>query len=403
MDGSRVILVGVTGGIAAYKVVDVVRRLQRSGWEAHVAMTPSAAEFVTPMTFAALTRHPVLLHMFPDATRTAGDDLYPHLFPATRADAFLVCPATAGAIARLAAGMADDVVTASALALPGGCRRFFAPAMHPNMWASAAVQDNVRRLEEAGWIRIGPGQGAMACGVEGEGRMAEPEEIEAAVGTSVDLQGRRLLILSGPTREPIDAVRFISNASSGRMGRELALEASARGANVVFVTGPVAPPSLPVHPRVRIVPVTTARQMLTEAKRHVADADAVIFAAAVADVAPVRAAAGKLPKARLGRAIALAPTPDIAAELPSRPGQLRIGFALESGCARTHAAAKLRSKRFDAIVLNGPDSPGAEAAEFEFLQAGSPPAWSRWGRVSKAECARRILNHLVRRWTSLRT
>lgn len=398
MKHPSVILVGVCGGISAYKTAEVVSALARAGREVHVAMTDAAREFVGPATFAALTRRRVIACMFPDATGSSGDDPFPHLYPASRADIFVLCPATANAMARIAAGMADDVVAASVLALPEGCLRLFAPAMNSNMWANAAVQANVRRLEAAGWVRIGPGTGALACGVSGDGRMAEPAEILARIDAAIDpagpLAGRRVLILSGPTREPIDPVRFLSNASTGRMGRALALEAAARGARVDFVTGPVAEANLPVHSGVKIVPVVTARDMLAAASPLARRADLVVLAAAVADLAPTRPRHAKGSKASIGHTLALTPTPDIAATLAAsrRPGQILVGFALESGDGRARAARKLAAKRLDAIVLNGPESPGAEAAGFAWLERGRRPRWISWGRLNKTDCARRILD-----------
>ncbi len=398
MENPSVILVGVCGGIAAFKAAEVVSALARAGHEVHVAMTPAAREFVTATTFASLSRNRVLARMFPDAEATGGDDLFPHLFPASRARAFVLCPATADAMARIAAGRADDVVAASVLALPPTCRRLFAPAMNSAMWGNPAVQDNVRRLESAGWIRVGPGTGALACGTSGEGRMAEPAEIlarlETALAPSGPLCGRRVLILSGPTREPIDPVRFISNASSGRMGRALAVEAAARGATVEFVTGPVAEAQIPAGEGIAVRRVTTAREMLAAARSPARRAAVVILAAAVADVAPARPRRAKASKAALGRTLPLAPTPDIAATLAAarRPGQVFIGFALESAGGRRRAERKLAAKGLDAIVLNGPDSPGAPAAAFAWLDRARGSRWSAWGRLGKDACARRILD-----------
>jgi phosphopantothenoylcysteine decarboxylase/phosphopantothenate--cysteine ligase len=398
MKHPSVILVGVCGGISAYKTAEVVSALARAGREVHVAMTDAAREFIGPATFSALSRRRVIARMFPDPTATGGDDLFPHLYPASRADAFLLCPATADAMARIAAGMADDVVAAAALALPEGCLRLFAPAMNSNMWANAAVQANVRKLEAAGWVRIGPGTGVLACGISGDGRMAEPAEILARIDAALDpsgpLAGRRVLILSGPTREPIDPVRFVSNVSTGRMGRALALEAAARGAVVDFVTGPVAEANLPVHPRVKIVPVVTAREMLDAAGPRARRADLVVLAAAVADLAPARPRRVKASKASLGRTLELTPTPDIAATLAAarRAGQILVGFALETGDGRARAARKLAAKRLDAIVLNGSDSPGADAADFAWLERGRAARWSSWGRLDKVACARRIFD-----------
>jgi phosphopantothenoylcysteine decarboxylase/phosphopantothenate--cysteine ligase len=299
-------------------------------------------------------------------------------------------------MAKFAAGIADDVVCASALALPPACRRLFCPSMNTHMWQSDAVQGNVRRLEADGWRRIGPGHGTLACGVEGEGRMSEPADIlsalEADLRDAASLAGRRVLILSGPTREPLDPVRYLGNASSGRMGRALALEALARGAEVEFVTGPVEPERLPRGPRLRIHPVGTAAEMLAEARPLAAQADVLVFAAAVADYAPARPAARKAAKSKAGATLALNPTPDIAATLAAkrRPGQVAIGFALETDAGAAKAAAKCRAKRLDGIVLNGPASMGADAAEFHYLAADAKSP-EPWGRIEKGDCARRVL------------
>lgn len=393
-------MVGVCGGIAAYKTADVVSALVRQGHDVCVAMTRAAEAFVTATTFASLSRRRVLTRMFPDGASTDGEALYPHLYPASRAAVFVLCPATADAMARIVAGMADDVVAGSVLALPETCRKVFAPAMNVHMWRNPAVRENVRRMEAMGWIRVGPAAGALACGETGEGRMAEPSEILAALAspTAGSMVGRRVLVLSGPTREPIDPVRFISNASTGRMGRALALEAAGRGAAVDFVTGPVTTSEWPDHPAIRIRPVTTAREMLATAAPLARRADIVVCAAAVADVAPARPRRSKTPKRELGANLPLAATSDIAAALTSarRPGQVFIGFALEGTGGRAAAARKLADKGFDAILLNGLDSPGAESAAFSVLEARRGARWSPWGRIDKTECARRALHVAAR-------
>jgi phosphopantothenoylcysteine decarboxylase/phosphopantothenate--cysteine ligase len=266
------------------------------------------------------------------------------------------------------------------------------------MWAQPAVQDNVRRLEALGWQRIGPVTGPLACGTHGPGRMAEPADLVAAVETALSsaarLAGRRILILSGPTREPIDPVRFIGNGGTGRMGRALAEAAAALGAEVDFVSGPVEPERLPAGARIRVHPVTTADQMLSAARALAAGADLLVFAASVADYRPVQALETKAPKTSKPWKLELEATPDIAAELcrARKPGQKAIGFALESADGRARAEAKLEAKGFDAIVLNGPDALGAEEADYACL-VRKPRGVEvlAWGRLAKTECARRIL------------
>lgn len=398
MSATKTILVGVGGGISAYKTAEVVSRLARAGHDVQVAMTAAARRFVAPDTFSALTRKRVHTELFPPPDATDGEALFPHIFPACRADAFLVAPATADLIAKLAAGFGDDPVCCSALALRSGCARLFAPAMNEYMWAQPVVQENVRRLESLGWRRVGPVEGALACGTCGPGRMAEAPDlaaaVEAALGEGGRLAGRRLLILSGPTREPLDPVRFLGNGGTGRMGRALAEAAAALGADVDFVTGPVEPERLPSGPRVRLHRVTTAAQMLEAARGLAAGADGFLFAASVADYRPVQPLENKAPKTSKPWKLELEATPDIAAELcrARKPGQRAVGFALESGDGRARAEAKLEAKGLDAIVLNGPEAMGAGEADYACLvrKPGGVEVQA-WGRLAKGECARRIL------------
>lgn len=390
-------MLGVGGGVAAFKAAEIASGLTRAGHDVTVAMTSAGTQFVTPMTFAALTRHHVLTNMFPDARQTEGEALYPHLYPAMHSDVFVVAPATADLIAKLAHGIADDVVCASALALPAACRRFFCPAMNTHMWKQPVTQENVRRLEQRGWIRIGPASGVLACGVQGEGRMSEPADILKTIFESLAtlpsaLKDQTVMILSGPTREHLDPVRYIGNASSGRMGCALAEEAARRGARVQFITGPVDPARLPADTSIQITPVISAADMLAAARTTMKSASVIIYAAAVADYRPVRSAESKLPKTDASFSMALEPTPDIASELIAHrsPGQVSIGFALESGEGRTRAKEKLKRKRFNLVVLNGPPSMGADQAEFSALAADGK--WQSWGELDKRECARRILD-----------
>ena len=399
-----IVLFGICGGIAAYKAAEVVSRLTQAGCETHVAMSAAACQFVTPTTFASLSHRRVLTTMFPPPDQNDGEYLFAHLYPATRADLFVLLPATADMIAKIAVGLADDVVCAAVLALAPGCRRYFCPAMNSVMWSQPVVQANVRRLELAGWIRVGPATGALACGTQGEGRMAEPAEIaaalDAALAESASLAGRRVLILSGPTREHLDPVRFLGNASSGRMGRALADAAAGRGAEVEFVTGPVDEVRLPVPTaRVSVYRVVDAESMLRCAQGLAPRADLILYAAAVADYRPAKRSAGKGAKSQQPPALALEPTPDIAATLGAakRPGQVSIGFALETGEGEAKGRAKLAAKHLDGIVLNGAASMGADAADFRFLAADAPGgAWTPWGRLEKTVCAERILDEAAR-------
>lgn len=394
MSEKPVILAGIGGGIAAYKAVEVVSRLAQAGREVHVAMTAAARQFVTPTTFASVSRRRVIAEMFPPAESVSGEALFPHIHPASRADVFVVMPATADLLAKLAHGIGDDVVTCGALALRPETIRLLAPAMNEHMWRQPVVRRNLAALEADGWRRVGPAEGALACGSYGPGRMAEPSEILDAIATALAarngaLRGRRVLILSGPTREPLDPVRFLSNGSTGRMGNALARAALAEGARVDFISGPVEPERLPAGAGLEIAPVTTAAEMLAAARARAAGADVIVFAAAVSDFRPAAPSDRKLPKAARTRTLELEPTPDIAAELARqrRPGQVAIGFALESDDGLARARAKRAAKALDLIALNDVAAIGAETADYTFIEAENETAT---GPISKEECARRL-------------
>jgi phosphopantothenoylcysteine decarboxylase/phosphopantothenate--cysteine ligase len=397
------VLVGVCGGIAAYKVVDVVSRLRKAGLEVRVAMSHAAQQFVTPLTFSAISGHAVLAALFPADSGTSREEAYPHLYPATRADVFLVAPATADMIAKLVQGLGDDTVSTSALSLPSHCLRVFCPAMNVEMWNQPVVQNNVAQLEQAGWLRVGPEAGELACGMEGQGRMSEPAAIEefvlAALSKRTAFAGRRLLIISGPTREHLDPVRFIGNPSTGKMGKALAEEALAQGAEVDFVTGPVAENHLPRGPRLHTHPVVSADDMMKKAQSLYDGAHAVVYAAAVADYRPVEFHDKKLPKRDGELTLRLEATPDVAATLNAakRPGQVTIGFALQTHDGVQKARAKLQKKHLDGIVLNSLDALGGETGTYTYLRADNGHAGDEaaWGLLTKRECARRILGEVA--------
>jgi phosphopantothenoylcysteine decarboxylase/phosphopantothenate--cysteine ligase len=388
------VLLGICGGVAAYKAVDVASRLRKAGCEVHIAMTDAACAFVAPLTFAAVSGNAVLDRLIPDRA-ASGDATYPHLYPATRADAFIVLPATANTLAKIAHGLASDIVSACALSLPRHCLRFFCPAMNVEMWGNPVVQENTRLLEQRGWQRIGPESGPLACGMEGEGRMSEPadiaERVLARLRAPRPLGGRRVLILSGPTREHFDPVRFIGNPSSGKMGRALAEAAAEAGADVDFVTGPVADEQLPRAPGIEIARIVSADDLLAAARARFDRADIVIYAAAVADYRPAAAHGEKLPKHDGPLTLQLEPTPDVAATLNTnkRPGQIAIGFALQTCDGPAKAAEKMARKSFDGIVLNALDALGGDSGRYTWIAPGAPP--EDWGLLSKPECARRIL------------
>lgn len=393
---SRTILIGICGGIAAYKTVELVSRLRQMGHEVHVAMSEAACQFVTPLTFAAVSGNRILTHSFPDAEKDAGDDLYPHLYPATRADVFILMPATADMIGRIGQGLGNEIVSMCALSLPAACRRYVCPSMNVEMWEQSSVQDGVRAMEERGWTRIGPDSGALACGMEGAGRMAEPEvvleQVTSALARAGSLTNRKVLVLSGPTREHLDPVRYLGNASSGRMGKALAEEAADRGAHVTFVSGPVHKDFLPRRAGIEMVPVVSASDMLAAAKKPFKTADITLFTAAVADYRPVTQSAEKQGKKTGNWSLKLTPTPDIAATLSTgkKKKQRTIGFALQTGDGLKEARAKLKKKKLDAIVLNHPDAMDAESGTFTFI--ASDRSESAWGALGKRACAERILD-----------
>ena len=350
----KTIVVGVTGGIAAYKVVEVVRTLTLLGAGVSVVMTRSAERFVGAQTFASLSGRRVVTDVF------TGDPEAPHVELARSADLLLVAPATAHTLARAALGLGDDVLTATLLM--ARCPVLVAPAMHTEMWEHAATQEHVATLEARGVQLIGPATGALMSGDEGTGRMAEPEDIVSAVAAALvrasELAGTRFLVTAGGTQEPLDAVRFIGNRSSGLMGAEIARAALARGAKVTLVLGPTGRPA---PAGVDAIPVRTAAEMRAAVLDHAGDADVIVKAAAVSDFRPQSAAVHKLKKSEGAPAVTLVATPDILAELGRDPslrkeGSILVGFAAETETDPSKLAAlaekKRDSKRADVIVAN---------------------------------------------------
>jgi phosphopantothenoylcysteine decarboxylase/phosphopantothenate--cysteine ligase len=349
------VTVGVSGGIAAYKAAELVRALERQSVEVHVVMTESAQRFVQPLTFAALTGHKVITSLWGDwdagegAAEQNGID---HIAEAEWCDALVVAPATANILAKFAHGIADDFLSTMYLATAAPV--LVAPAMNVNMWNHAATQANLEILRRRGVGIVEPGTGELACGMVGEGRLAEPETIAAAVvqtlGRRNDLRGEVVLVTAGGTREALDPVRFIGNRSSGKMGYALAEAARSRGAKVILISGPSAL-HVPLH--CELVKITTADEMRNAVLERMSEATLVIKAAAVADYRPVAVSAQKL-KRTGPMTIELAPTEDILAEVVRRrrPGQLIVGFAAETENRMENGRAKLLAKGADAIVVN---------------------------------------------------
>jgi len=345
LSGKRVLL-GVTGGIAAYKACILVRLLRLKGAEVQVVMTRSAERFVGPATFAALSERRV----YSDLWESPGEVLHVRL--AHEADVAIVAPATANVIAKLAYGIADDLLTSTLL--EARAPLVLAPAMHTGMWEAAATRSNVAALAERGVAFAGPVSGSLAHGDEGLGRMAEPEAIaeivEDALARGRDLTGRRIVVTAGPTWEPIDPVRFLGNRSTGRMGFAIASEAAGRGADVTLIVGPgtVEPPA-----GTRLIRVTTADDMLDAVREATPGADAIVMAAAVADFRPVGVAEDKLKKDAGPPEIRLEATPDILGELGRGSRDLvLVGFAAETREVEAAGRAKLERKGADLIVAN---------------------------------------------------
>ena len=346
LDNKRIVL-GVTGGIAAYKSADLVRRLRDEGASVRVVMTPAACEFITPLTMQALSGNPVHRDLLDPAAEAAMG----HIELARWAELLLVAPASADFMARLAAGLANDLL--STLCLATQAPLLLAPAMNQAMWRNVATQANLRVLEQRGVRIAGPARGLQACGDDGPGRMLEPLEL---VQSAVDcfapaaLSGMRVLLTAGPTREAIDPVRYISNSSSGRMGFALAAAAAAAGGEVTLIAGPV---QLSTPGGVTRIDVRSAAEMHAAVMARVAQCDVFIACAAVADYRPEQREAQKIKKGAAERELRLVRTPDILAEVAARePRPFTVGFAAETERVLEHAREKLERKRLDLVVAN---------------------------------------------------
>jgi phosphopantothenoylcysteine decarboxylase/phosphopantothenate--cysteine ligase len=392
----RRVLVAVGGGIAAYKIPELVRELGRHGHEVRCALTRAAGEFVAPLVLQTLTGQEVRRELFdPGAEGRIG-----HVELADWAELVIVAPATADLLARMAAGLADDLVTTVLLATRAPV--LVVPAMNVNMWDHPATRANVARLRERGVAFLGPEDGALACGWEGTGRMAEPAAIAARAARELgphSLAGERVLVTAGGTREPVDAVRALTNRSSGKMGYAIAAEAVRRGAEVVLVSGPTA---LDAPAGVRRVAVETALEMREAVQREAAGSGIVVMCAAVADFRPARPAARKIKKEDLAAGqplqLELVQNPDILAELCSAPreGRVIVGFAAESHDVVEAARRKLRRKGCDLLVANdvsGEDS-GFESDHNAVVLLSADGEAEELPRLPKSEVAGRILDRV---------
>ncbi len=393
------VALGVGGGIAAYKSAELARALAGRDVQVQVVMTAAARQFVQPLTFAALTGRKVITDLFPASdTGESLSSAVEHIGVAQANDVLVVAPATADLMAKFAHGLADDFLSTLYLAFTGPV--VLAPAMNDNMWRHPATQANLQVLRQRGHVIVGPDEGALACGTVGPGRMSEPEAIADAVLAVLnirrDLEGETVLITAGPTQEPLDPVRYISNRSSGKMGYALAEAAAARGARVLLVSGPV---HIPEPPGVAVTRVRTAHEMREAVFANLEPATIVIKAAAVADYHVASVPRQKLKKTAARISLELDPTPDILAELGSRKGdRLLIGFAAETENLRQEARRKLQSKNCDMIAGNlvGQEGTGFESDSNEVVLALATGAVIALPRATKREIADRIFDEALK-------
>lgn len=344
----RRVLLGISGGIAAYKAPELVRRLRDEGFEVRCALTAAAERFVSPLALEVVSGHAVYRREWLDANGS-GEEL--HIAAAAWADLLCLAPATANLLAHLAGGLADDFLTATALAFEGPI--LAAPAMHTAMWAHPATRANVAALAARGILLVGPVEGPLASGERGLGRMADVPEVVAAVAAAArpgDLAGLSAVVTAGPTHEPIDPVRFLANRSSGKMGFALAAELARRGARTLLISGPV---SLGTPAGVERVDVSTALEMATALRAAAPGADLIVMAAAVADFRPAEAATAKVKRSAGVPRLELVPNPDLLASLRAlAPAALRVGFAAETGAYEQEAKRKLEEKGAHLLVAN---------------------------------------------------
>ncbi len=391
LSGKRIIL-GISGGIAAYKAAYIASALTQRGADVHVVLTQHGLMFVGPATFWGITRNPVITGLFDQS----ADAEIKHVSLSESADLLLIAPATANIIGKLANGIADDMLTTMALVVR--CPIVIAPAMNANMYSNPIVVTNIERLRQRGCVIIDPEEGHLACGSEGRGRLADPDKIvrvveEILLGVTRDYAGLTVVVTAGPTQEPIDPVRFISNRSSGKMGYAIAECAARRGARVILVSGPT---DLEVPNGVEIVKVRTAREMFEAVDKVANSADVLICAAAPADFVPAEASSEKIKKgSRL--TLELDQAVDILGEVGKRKGRtILVGFAAETSDLERNAEEKLVAKNLDLIVANdvsqGNDVFGSDTNEVTLISRTGDLI--RWPRMSKREVAEGILNYV---------
>ncbi len=357
---NKMVILGVTGSIAAFKAVGLTRLLRKAGASVQVVMTKAACEFVKPLTFQVLSQHPVVTDMFREPPSWEVD----HIELADKADIFLVAPATANIIAKLATGIADDILTATLLATKS--KKIIVPAMNVNMYENPITQRNIKRLRENGFILLEPAEGELACGYSGKGRFPETkcivEQIKNILGKQGIFKNKKFLITAGPTREPIDSVRFITNYSSGKMGYALARKAILRGADTILISGPTdLDPPLGLGEYIQI---QTAQEMLKAVLKYYSKVDVVIKSAAVADFSPKHFETAKIKKQNFNMMIELKKNPDILQKLGTKKKhQILVGFAAETSNIIANAQEKMKNKNLDFIVANDLTMEGAGFAE----------------------------------------
>jgi phosphopantothenoylcysteine decarboxylase/phosphopantothenate--cysteine ligase len=396
MLSGKKILLGITGGIAAYKIPFLIRLLVKEGVLVKVVMTKEACNFVTPLTLSALSQNPVSIEPF----NQSDGSWHSHIELGSWADAFVIAPLTANTMAKMATGITDSLLLATYLA--ARCPVFYAPSMDVDMYHHQTTQMNINTLQSQGNILIAPHAGELASGLTGMGRLEEPQNIVEILRSHFSkqqtLSGKTVLISSGPTIEPIDPVRFISNHSTGKMGYAIAIEAASRGAKVIFVSGPVA--EYPQHPSTKILKVSSAEEMYKQCVESFADADIAIMAAAVADYTPANPELEKIKKKDVNSSLKLIKTKDILSELGNlkRPNQYLVGFALETNNELDNAILKLHTKNLDFIVLNSLNDVGSGFGHStnKISIISKDQTVTEFGLKSKKEAAADIFNAILK-------
>jgi phosphopantothenoylcysteine decarboxylase / phosphopantothenate---cysteine ligase len=398
MLAGKKILLGVSGSIAAYKATLLIRLLVKEGAEVKVVMTPSAHDFITPLTLATVSKNPVLTHFIKDGTGVWNN----HVDLGLWADAMVIAPASANSIAKMASGICDNLMLA--VYLSARCPVFFAPAMDLDMLQHPSTKSNIQKLTGWGNHLINPRHGELASGLVGTGRMAEPEEIIAQLlayfNTSSPLVGKKALVTAGPTHEALDPVRFIGNNSSGKMGYAIAEELASKGAEVTLISGPT---SITIsHPKIKLLRVTSAEEMYQACLSCFTNTDITVLSAAVADYKPAQRADQKIKKTGDTLTLELIKTRDIAAELGKlkRKEQFTVGFALETENEKSNAEKKIKSKNFDLIVLNSLNDAGAgfghDTNKITLIDNNNK--FTEFNLKSKKEVATDIVNAIIEHW-----